>query len=106
MKLVINVTEIVTQAGKEYNSEAYPGPGLYHNPTTYDWMLVYRPHCATIDCVLILGKGIRPPIPTEEYKELEAITATLEQPSGISASDLLKAIAISQNPLLAKELLK
>ena len=106
MKIVIDVTEIVPQVGQEYLSITYPGPGLYHNPATFDWMLVYRPHGCSTDCAINIGKGVRPPFPTEEYKEPEPVKVVVEPPSGITASDLLRAIAISQNPLLAKELLK
>lgn len=103
MKKVIEVRELVPAPGKEYMADGYPGLGLYKVPA--GWALVYQSP-SSVPCVMLIGSGFVPPFPMEDYKEPEPQTAILNQNNGISAADLLKAIAISQNPLLAKELLK
>lgn len=101
-KFTINVTSFTAPAGKEYEAVNYPGQGFYYNPVTFQWFIVSRFDGCTVDSVMYLGKGSSPPFKTEAYVEPPSEVAH----QGIQASDLLKAIAISQNPLLAKELLK
>lgn len=102
-KIVLDVREIVVESGKEYYATSYPGPGLYCNTPTYEWFVVFNNLSST--CVTSIGKGTRCPIGGEDYVEPAALQP-LEVQAGISADHILKAIAISQNPLLAKELLK
>lgn len=104
MKLVIKVQDITLSELDKFNATLYPAPGFYRNTVTSDWLLVYPVAPSNVRCVISLGTGSRPPFPCEDYAE--PAPAALNQVSGISANDMLKAIAISQNPLLAKELLK
>lgn len=53
-------------------------------------------------CAINIGAGFTPPFPMEDYVEPK-----LEQAAGcITAADLLKAVAITQKPEMAKELLR
>lgn len=100
MKKIIEVREFTPPPGKEYLAEQYPGPGIYK--TMQGWMIVYNPSGAATLVVITLGSGYAPPIPMEDY-----IEPKLEQAAGgITAADLLKAIAITQKPEMAKELLR
>ena len=102
MRKTIEVVSFAAPVGQEYTPAAYPGVGFYHNPTTLNWYLVYAVPGGTTACAMWMGTGVRFPLPT-----VEDVEPKLEQVAGgITAADLLKAIAISQNPLLAKELLK
>lgn len=106
MKHIINVKTFAPPAGQEYSASAYPGPGLYHHPSTLTWVLVYSMSGTVAGMYAIsLGVGYSCPIPMEKYEEPKPIEPAKVE-TGVTASDLLKAIAISQNPLLAKELLK
>jgi hypothetical protein len=107
MKKIIDIKVFTPPIGQEFIVTSYPGPGIYHHPSTMAWTLIY-PIGSTL-CCLNIGVGYTCPIPVTDVPEPEPTTAILNQTneaSGITASDLLKAIAISQNPLLAKELLK
>lgn len=98
MKKIIEVREFNPPAGKEYDGTAYPGPGIYRTPT--GWNMVYQ--CGISICAMNMSVGFAPPFPMEDY-----IEPKLEQAAGgITAADLIKAVAVSQNPLLAKELLR
>lgn len=99
MKKIIEVREFSTPIGKEYNGDLYPALGIYHNVA--GWFLVYQTDVGT-RCVINLGAGFTPPILMEDYVEPK-----LEQVAGgITAADLLKAVAITQKPEMAKELLR
>jgi hypothetical protein len=102
MKKIIEVKRFSAPAGKEYEAAAYPGPGIYQSDM--GWFLIYQLAPTGALCSMNLGTGYNPPIPMEDY--VEAKLETRDEPQGVTASDLLKAIAISQNPLLAKELLR
>lgn len=99
MKKVIEIKPVSLPGSSEYLATSYPGPGFYFNTTTQNWILVYLVGAST--CSISLGLGYVAPFPSTEFVE-----SPPPEPTGICAADLLKAIAISQNPLLAKELLK
>lgn len=101
-KFIIEVKYHTPPAGKEYEGNAWPGPGIYQIPSTLQWFVVYQAG-GGIPIALSLGVSASSPFPMQPYVE-----ATLEKVSevSISANDLLKAIAISQSPELAKELCK
>lgn len=103
MKVVIEIKKFSPPPGKEYDASQYPGPGLYQNPTTMVWYLVYAMAGSTSGSVAEIGCSALPPFPSTPSVESAGAEPTI---SGITAADMLKAIAISQNPLLAKELLK
>lgn len=103
MEVTLKVTKFSPKFGKELDAAEYPGPGLYHDQISGDWYLVYQPKGCLVYCVLNLGIGIRCPLPTVEVVETGAVSISN---TGIQASDILKAIAITQNPTLARELLK
>lgn len=103
MDVTLKVTPFSPKTGEEFDAAKFPGLGLYHDQTTGDWYLVYQPKGCSIHCVAHLGSGTRCPLPAVEEVKVEAIT--ISSP-GIQASDILKAIAITQNPALARELLK
>lgn len=64
-------------------------------------MMVY-PTGPTTSCAISVGCGFYPPIPMEDYVEPKVEQVA----NNITAADLIKAVAVSQNPSLAKELLK
>lgn len=100
MKKIIEVRDFSPPSGKEYMADEYPGLGLFRNPNTSCWYLVHIN--AGTKMVAHLGVGATPPIPLADYAE--PLPEVRE--ASITTADLLKAVAISQNPLLAKELLK
>lgn len=100
MKKIIEVREFVATTGKEYEASQYPGLGLFHNTSIGGWYLVCT--LSGAKTVYSLGVGATSPFPMEDYVEVERKST---EPA-VTAADLLKAVAISQNPLLAKELLK
>lgn len=101
-KAIIEVKYHTPPVGKEYEGNAWPGPGIYQIPSTLQWFVVYQA-AGGIPIAMNLGTSASSPFPMQPYAE-----PTLEAVSGasISANDLLKAIAISQSPELAKELCK
>ncbi len=101
-KVIIEIKYHTPPKGKEFEGAAWPGTGIYQDPATLAWYVVYQmPGC--LPCVMALGTYAANPFPMQPYAE-----ATLEKVSevSISANDLLKAIAISQSPELARELCK
>lgn len=92
MKMIIDVKTFIPPAGKEWDGASYPGLGFYHNPVSLQWVLVYQPAEVGPSCVIGLSTGARCPFPAEEFIESKPAEAA----SGIQASDILKAIAISQ----------
>lgn len=103
MDVTLKVTPFSPKTGEEFDAAKFPGLGLYHDQVSGDWYLVYQPKGCTISYVSNLGSGTRCPLPTVEVVELGAVSISN---TGIQASDILKAIAITQNPTLARELLK
>lgn len=104
MDITLKVTPFSPKPGEEYDAARYPGLGMYHDQVSGDWYLVYQPKGCTINCVANVGNGTRCPLPAiDQGVTIEALS--IGNP-GIQASDILKAIAISQNPALARELLK
>lgn len=103
MEVTLKVTPFSPKTGEEFDAAKFPGLGLYHDQVSGDWYLVYQPKGCTISCVSNLGSGTRCPLPTVDVVELGAVSISN---TGIQASDILKAIAITQNPTLARELLK
>lgn len=103
MNITLRVTPFSPKAGEEYSAAQYPGLGIYHDQVSGDWYLVYQPKGAAVYCVAGLGSGTRCPLPTVDEAVIEAVSIGN---TGIQASDILKAIAITQNPTLARELLK
>jgi hypothetical protein len=103
MKKYIEVQEIEVPTGKEYDISSYPGLGMYLMKSGV-FTLVYK-HAATVSSsVLQLGElGI--PI-KEGDLDKEAYIPIIRDDHRVGVNDLLKAIAISQNPDLARELIK
>lgn len=92
----------VAPLGKEFDFTIYPGPGLYATPDTNKLILAYQsdpkyPGCVMIICtldVLVKDVGL-----------VEGVSLRTLNQSGISENTLLKALAIVQNPDLAKDLI-
>jgi len=93
----LEVIEFTPAAGKEYMADGYPGLGLFLDKFGV-LRAVYIAVGGTVPCAIELGRL------AAHVKEQEPTTAILHQTNGITAHDLLKAIAISQQPGLAVEL--
>lgn len=102
MTQFIEIQNFTPPPGREYDVTAWPGPGMYKT-NLGSWFMVYP--VGTSHCVIGLGVASLCPIPSKHRDELVPPVKP-EPPTGVTAQDLLKAIAISQNPLLAKELLR
>lgn len=88
MKYLELVEDFVVPAASEYLTMVYPRTGIYN--TIYGYMLVNKEN-NTSYC---LGKNM----------ELKSLDKQPEQPTSFPESFILKALAIAQNPELAKEL--
>ena len=116
MKKYFEVKEFTAPTGKEFDAESYPGVGIYVDRDG-QYRIIYRVVGSTIKCCLYLG--ILDEMTKEAIVEIEdeaddhtepygrtTATLTAAPVSAVTANDLLKAIAISQNPALAVELCK
>ena len=96
----IEVIEFTPAAGKEYSADGYPGVGLFLDKFGA-LRAVYIVAGGSVPCAIELGR-----LAAHVKEQVEFAVSSIQQPTGISANDLLKAIAISQQPGLAVELTK
>lgn len=93
----VEVKEFTPATGKEYMADSYPGLGLFMDKFG-TMRIVYKLNGATVACVLELSPLL------VQASEPELQTNVIHQ--GVSVNDLLKVIAVTQQPTLAKELAK
>lgn len=95
----LEVTEFTPPTGKEYSAESYPGLGMFVDKFE-SLRFVYKSAGSTVACVLDIS-GLLTKV-KDDAAPLESVQ--IIGSAGISMNDVLKAIAISQHPGLAKEL--
>jgi hypothetical protein len=101
----IEVKDYDAPAGKEYDASSYPEPGIYRDKLG-QMRIVYQLENVTTQTMMYLGKlSVAGEKMIVEQRELVIDPIQAVQTS-FSANDILKAIAISQNPSLALELTK
>jgi hypothetical protein len=132
--MLLEINEHKLPEGKQmYENDAYPGPGLYAINDGISYHLVYNPdkstgmapHMMPVPIEIIKEHFAQMRVQSAKddlsyqvldridnmnkrlSKEADTLTATAQyyQPEQIDGNTLLKAIAIAQNPELAKDLL-
>lgn len=103
----ITIKKVSIEVGSVFDANQFPSCGIYMNKKDMCYYLVYQMSGMTQRTVMSLGMYPFPSINDEEDDEavpaIEGIAAA-PMSSMVSANDLLKAIAISQHPELAKDL--
>ena len=96
----IEITKYDAPAGKEYDAAAYPGFGLYID-SNFNYRLICQLAGTAVATAMYIGQ-LSPMCLKDLVQNQDE--AKPQAPSSIVMNDLLKAIAISQKPDLAKDL--